>query len=304
MSVCGRFAPTPSGELHAGNILCALLAYLSAKSKGGKFIVRIEDLDAARCPASSAQNMLDMLGALGLESDESEVWQSKRTDAYRAAEGILRRKARIYPCFCSRAQLLAAQAPRLSDGGVVYSGRCKDLSKKETELLLKKKTPCLRIEVPNRVISFTDGAAGEYSQNLATECGDFILRRGDGVYAYQLAVAVDDCESGVTEVVRGIDLISSTPRQLWLMELLGYSAPKYYHIPLVCDFEGRKLSKSEGDGATKLFNKFRTEEILGALAHAAGILSKNRPSSLQELITIFEWKNVRTDKILLPREFL
>ena len=158
--------------------------------------------------------------------------------------------------------------------------------------------------MPNRVISFTDGAAGEYSQNLATECGDFILRRGDGVYAYQLAVAVDDCESGVTEVVRGIDLISSTPRQLWLMELLGYSAPKYYHIPLVCDFEGRKLSKSEGDGATKLFNKFRTEEILGALAHAAGILSKNRPSSLQELITIFEWKNVRTDKILLPREFL
>lgn len=290
--------------MHAGNILCALIAYLSAKSKGGKFVIRIEDLDKARCPSESAHKMLCELSYLGLISDEPPVWQSERTKAYKAAEDVISRKARVYPCFCSRAELHAATAPRLGDGGVVYGGKCRNLSKSEILSLSENRKPCYRIAVPDCEIEFTDGIAGKYSQNLAVECGDFILKRGDGVYAYQLAVTVDDCESGVTEVVRGADLISSTPRQIWLAELLGYAPPKFYHIPLVCDYSGRKLSKSEGDGISRLLALYPPERILGALAYAAGIIPDNGEADLKTLVSVFDWENVRCDKILLPSDFL
>ena len=286
--------------MHAGNILCALLAYIAAKSKSGKFIIRIEDLDPLRCPRTVAKNMIDLLAEFGLTSDEEIIYQSDRTDAYKAAENKLKERARVYPCFCSRAELLAATAPRLHDGGVVYSGKCRDLSEREINELYKKKKPCYRIETPDETVSFTDGITGEYSQNLARECGDFILRRSDGVYAYQLAVAVDDCFSSVTEAVRGADLISSTPRQIWLMRLLNLRPPEYYHIPLVCDSSGRKLSKSEGDSAVRLLDRLSVQEILGALGFAAGILEENRPSTLAELTELFDWRKIKRDKIYLP----
>ena len=300
----GRFAPTPSGEMHAGNLLCALLSYLSIKSVGGKFLIRIEDLDKERCPKSSAEKILETLGALGLNSDEPPLWQSERDKVYAEKERELAEKVRVYPCFCTRAQLHAAEAPRLSDGGVIYSGACRNLTYEQIKERSLTRRPCYRVEVPDETVEFCDLIAGKTVQNLKTECGDFILRRSDGVYAYQFAVAVDDGESGVTEVVRGNDLLSSTPRQIWLMRLLGYTPPAYYHIPLVCDGTGRKLSKSEGDSALRLVETYPPERVLGFLAYCAGLLETNRPASLDELVSVFSWANVRKDKILLDKDLL
>ncbi|MCM1546602.1 MAG: tRNA glutamyl-Q(34) synthetase GluQRS [Clostridiales bacterium] len=300
----GRFAPTPSGEMHAGNLLCALLAYLSVKSKGGRFLVRIEDLDRERCPRFSAEKIISTLDMLGLKSDEAPLWQSERQQIYREKERLLADKARIYPCFCTRAQLHAAEAPRLSDGGIVYSGACRNLTAEQIAQKSLSRRPCFRVEVSNEEIVFDDLFAGRTAQNLREECGDFILRRSDGVYAYQFAVAVDDGESGVTEVVRGDDLLMSTPRQIWLMRLLGYAPPSYYHIPLVCDGEGRKLSKSEGDSAANLVENYPPERVLGFLAFCAGITDKNRPATLDELVAIFSWQKVRKDRILLDKNLL
>ena len=286
--------------MHLGNVLCALLSYLSAKSKGGTFIVRIEDLDPLRCPRESSLKILDDLAVLGLISDEPPLWQSERTARYREAETVLAAKGLLYPCFCTRKELHAAHAPRLSDGGVVYSGACRTLTQAQIEQKQKTQKPCMRLRVPQKTIAFTDGVCGPYAQDLALECGDFIVRRSDGVYAYQLAVTVDDGDSGVTEVVRGQDLLSSTPRQLFLQDELGYAHPQYYHIPLVCDARGRKLSKSEGDTFGDLLKRKSAEEILGALAFAAGLLPQNRPAPLCELIERFDWACIPQDRILLP----
>ncbi|MCM1439060.1 MAG: tRNA glutamyl-Q(34) synthetase GluQRS [Roseburia sp.] len=300
----GRFAPTPSGEMHAGNLLCALLAYLSAKSKGGRFLVRIEDLDKERCPRAAADKILTTLNALGLNSDEPPVFQSERGELYREKEGELLKKARVYPCFCTRAQLHAAEAPRLSDGGVIYSGACRNLTAGQIAERSAARKPCYRIEVPCEEIEFDDIIAGRTAQNLKEGCGDFILRRSDGVYAYQFAVAVDDGESGVTEVVRGNDLLYSTPRQIWLMRLLGYAPPRYAHIPLVCDKNGRKLSKSEGDGAARLVGQYPPERVLGFLAFSAGLIKERRAVTLDELIKTFSWDKVKKDKIILDDDLI
>lgn len=301
--IIGRFAPTPTRYLHGGNILCALIAYLAAKSKGGKFLIRIEDLDKARCPDAAATETLEALAFLGITSDEEPIYQSRRTEAYERALGVLSKKVIVYPCFCTRAQLHAAEAPRGSDGVFVYDGACRDLTPEEIAAKTLERAPCLRVRVPDERVSFVDGVAGEYAQDLAKDCGDFILRRSDGVFAYQLAVTVDDGECGVTQVVRGNDLLSSAPRQIWLQRLLGYATPEYYHIPLVCDANGRKLSKSEGDDARKLFERFSPNEILGGLAFAAGILPMFRAASLDELIEKFDFGKIRRDKIYLPEEF-
>lgn len=300
----GRFAPTPSGEMHAGNALCALLAYLSVKSKGGTFLVRIEDLDPLRCPRASAQKILAVLEYLGLTSDEPPLWQSERSDFYRDCLEKLRVQTAVYPCFCSRAQLHAAEAPRLRDGGVVYAGVCRRLTPAQIAQAERTCKPCYRIAVPDRTVRFSDGVMGDVSEHLPTQCGDFILRRSDGVYAYQLAVVADDGASGVTEVVRGVDLLGSTARQIWLAELLGYRVPQYYHIPLVTDASGRKLSKSEGDGMTHLCDRYTPAQILGALAFAAGLLPQCRPATLEELVSVFSWRKVPRGSIALPDEFL
>lgn len=299
--VIGRFAPTPSGFMHSGNLLCAMLAYLSAKSKGGKFIIRIEDLDALRCPRSAALDIIDTLEAIGIKSDEKIVWQSERTAAYAAAEKALSRVAEVYPCYCSRADLHAPQIKRLPDGGILYPKTCKRLS--DAQRAAMNRASAQRISVPDEVITFNDGICGEQSQNLASCCGDFILRRSDGVYAYQLAVVVDDGESGVTEVVRGADLLYDTPRQIYLYRLLGLPTPKYFHFPLVCDATGRKLSKSEGDSAKRLLKTFSAHRIVGELAFAAGIIPEPRPTGIDELIPLFSVDRIPRDRILLPESF-
>lgn len=266
--------------------------------------MRIEDLDAARCPQAAGERILEVLGKLGLNSDEPPLWQSQRTEIYEEKEAELKKSARIYPCFCTRAQLHSAEAPRLDDGSFFYSGACRHISKEEIAIGLLSHNPCYRMEVPDEVISFYDGVTGEYRQNLKTESGDFILRRSDGVFAYQLAVSIDDGESGVTEVVRGRDLLSSTPRQILILRKLNYSIPKYYHIPLVCDINARKLSKSEGDSAYKAVFDNPKEKVLGVLAYASGITDSLRPTSLEELTEIFSWENVKRDTIYLSNDLI
>ena len=223
----GRYAPSPSGRMHLGNLMCCLLAWLSAKSKGGQVLLRIEDLDTQRCPRSYADAIVDDLAWLGLAADgpTPPVYQSDRSEIYQRYFDELSRRGLVYPCFCSRSQLHAASAPHRSDGQVIYAGTCRGLTPAEIAERSKTRAPAWRVQVPDEVIAFEDGHMGHYEENLARDCGDFFLRRADGVFAYQLAVVVDDALMGVDEVVRGSDLLSSTPRQLWLYRELGLTPP-------------------------------------------------------------------------------
>lgn len=195
-AVCGRFAPTPSGRMHLGNVFCALLAWLSAKKQGGTITLRIEDLDKPRCPAGSDMLLEDDLHWLGLEWDtggsaggkDAPYYQSRRFDIYAAYFAQLQKLGLTYPCFCNRAELHAAQAPHLSDGRILYAGTCRHLTAEQTAAKARTKDPAQRLRLPDTAVSFIDGHYGPYTQNLAAECGDIILRRSDGVYAYQLAV--------------------------------------------------------------------------------------------------------------------
>ncbi len=308
--VCGRFAPSPSGRMHLGNVLCALLSWLSARAKGGKYLLRIEDLDAERCPRSYANLIEDDLRWLGLDWDaggaaDGDSWyQSCRTPIYEKYAALLQEKAEVYPCFCSRAALHAASAPHLSDGRVLYAGTCYGLNAKQIYEKRKRRAPADRIHVPNLTISFSDGVQGPYTEHLPSECGDFLLRRSDGVFAYQLAVTVDDGLMGVTEVVRGRDLLSSTARQIWLHQLLGFHPPDYFHIPLLLDCDGRRLSKRDKDlDLGVLRQRFSPEQVIGALAFAAHLTERPRPISPQDLLSGFDWNRIPRTDLYLPNIF-
>lgn len=298
--VIGRFAPSPSGRMHLGNAFAALLAWLSVRSQNGCMVLRIEDLDPARCRPAYAAQLRDDLRWLGLDWDLEVVPQSLRTEAYSVAFHTL--SPQVYPCYCSRGELLAASAPHLSDGRSIYPGTCRSLTPAQRSL--KTKTPCWRLQVPDREIQLQDRLQGSYAENLARETGDFIIRRADGVYAYQLAVVVDDIASGVTEVVRGRDLLSSTPRQLYLYELFGAVPPQYAHVPLLLAQDGRRLSKRERDldlGA--LSARMPPEQLLGQLACWAGLRDHPEPASARELIAEFDWNHVRAADVLVPHNW-
>lgn len=299
----GRYAPSPSGRMHLGNLLCCLLAWLSAKSKGGKVWLRIEDLDAARCPRRYADAIVDDLAWLGLSADgpDPPVYQSERSVIYQQFYDKLAARGMVYPCFCSRSQLHAASAPHRSDGQVLYPGTCRNLTPEEIAEKARRKAPAWRVRVPDEEITFVDGHMGRYTENLARDCGDFYLRRADGVFAYQLAVVVDDALMGVTEVVRGADLLSSTPRQLWLYRELGLTAPRFYHLPLLLDHEGRRLSKRDGDQSLEnLRARYAPEEVIGKLAFVCGLQDTPRPVTPVELAGRFDWDRVPREDILLP----
>ena len=296
----GRFAPTPSGRLHLGNILCAMLAYLSARSQGGRFLLRIEDVDVPRCPRRLAQQAIDDLRWLGFSWDEEPLYQSDRTEIYREALERLTEAGHIYPCFCTRAQLMSLAAPNLGDTQVVYNRACAALTPQEAAERAKTRAPAMRLRVPEEEISFVDGLFGAQRENLARDCGDFILRRSDGLYGYQLAVVVDDALSGVTEVVRGRDILSATPRQIYLQRLLGCPQPEYVHIPLLTDSQGRRLAKRDKDlDLTALSQRYAPEDILGWLACSAGLLPEVRPATLESLIAVFDWAKVKRDDLRL-----
>ena len=303
--VTGRFAPTPSGRLHLGNILCAMLAYLSARSQGGRFLLRIEDVDIPRCPARLTRQCIDDLSALGFTWDEPPLLQSERGDVYQHYFNLLKDQDLVYPCFCTRAQLHAAQAPNLGDHEPVYAGTCAHLTPEEAAEREKTRRPAMRMRVPDKTVGFTDRHYGAFAEHLARDCGDYIIRRSDGLWGYQLAVVVDDALSGVTEVVRGRDILFSTPRQIELFHTLGFEPPSFAHIPLLTDHEGRRLAKRDKDlDLSALLTRFTPEEILGMLAVSAGILPEYRPATLENLVKEFDWKNIRQDDMRLPKEIL
>ena len=299
--IVGRFAPTPSGRLHLGNLLCCLLAYLSCKSRGGKFLLRIEDVDIPRCPRRLADQCIEDLSFLGFTWDEPPLFQSERGDIYQAHYDRLRELGLVYPCFCTRAQLHAAQAPNLGDHEPVYAGTCARLTAQEIEEREKTRRPAMRMRVPDKDVSVVDGHYGAFTENLARDCGDYIIRRSDGLWGYQLACVVDDALSGVTEIVRGRDILFSTPRQMELLKPLGFDIPAYDHIPLLTDHEGRRLAKRDKDlDLSALCQRFTPEEILGMLAYASGVIPENRPANLEELVRVFDWKNVKKEDLRLP----
>ena len=308
--VRGRFAPSPSGRMHLGNLFCALLSYLSVKSRGGEWILRIEDLDTARCRPDYARQVEEDLRWLGLAWDEggsaggpdAPYFQSERTALYEAALARLRGMGLVYPCFCTRAQLHAASAPHREDGLTVYPGTCRGLTPEDiARREAAGRKGALRLRVPEETVTFTDGHLGEVTEYLPTDCGDFLLRRSDGLFAYQLAVVVDDAAMGVTEVVRGADLLSSTPRQLLLYELLGWEAPEFYHFPLLLSLDGRRLSKRDGDlGLGALRERYTPEEIIGKLAYLAGQNPGGGPRTPEALAEDFHWDAVPWRDIPLP----
>lgn len=299
--VVGRFAPTPSGRLHLGNMLCAMLAYLSVRSQGGRFLLRIEDIDIPRCPERLTRQAISDLEWLGFTWDEEPLIQSQRSEIYQRHLDMLTEKGLTYPCFCTRAQLHASVAPNLGDTQFIYAGTCANLTAEEAELRARDRSPAIRLRVPDRDVAFTDGHCGPWQENLARDCGDFILRRSDGLWGYQLAVVVDDALSGVNEVVRGRDILSATPRQIYLLEQLGYPIPRYAHIPLLVDSQGRRLAKRDRDlDLTALSQRFTPEEILGMLASSAGLMDEWRPITLEALIPLFDWRKVKTEDLRLP----
>lgn len=298
----GRFAPTPSGRMHLGNVFSALLAWLSVRSQNGEMVLRMEDLDTQRTSAEFAQTLRDDLRWLGLTYDRETPPQSQRSDTYDLYFERLREMELLYPCYCTRSQLHSVNAPHLSDGTYVYPGTCRNMTREEQEKM--NRAPAWRVMVPDRVWSFTDRVQGYYELNLAKECGDMVVRRADGVYVYQLAVTVDDGEAGVTEVVRGMDLLSSAPRQMYLQELFGFPHPGYAHVPMLLAPDGRRLSKREKDlDLGQLQLRLRPEQVLGSLAYAAGIIDVREPVSAAELVGEFSWEKITGEAIYLNEIF-
>lgn len=306
--VVGRFAPTPSGRMHLGNLFSCLLAWLSARAQGGRIILRMEDLDTQRTSRAYGEQIMRDLELLGLDWDEGPYWQSERGEYYQERLKELQSLGVVYKCFCSRAELHGAanpaNAPHVADGDYIYSGKCRGLDEARIAELERRRSPALRLAVYG-MESFTDRHYGYMEQDLPRECGDFILRRSDGVFAYQLAVAADDGAMGVTEVVRGRDLLSSTPRQLQLYRLWGIDPPEFAHIPLLLASDGRRLSKRDGDVSLDALGEcFSPEEITGRLACLAGQLDRPEPVRAGELVKGFSWEKVPKEDILLPEGFL
>ena len=294
----GRFAPTPSGRMHLGNVFAALIAWLSVRSRDGEMVLRMEDLDTQRTSAAFAEILRDDLRWLGLTWDRETPAQSRRSAVYDKYFEILREKGLLYPCYCTRSQLHSVNAPHLSDGTYVYPGTCRNLTEEERAAF--HRAPAWRVVVPDRVWTVEDKIQGTYRCNLATECGDMVVRRADGVYVYQLAVTVDDGEAGVTEVVRGMDLLSSAPRQMYLQELFGFPHPVYAHVPMLLAPDGRRLSKRDRDLDLGELRKCKTPaEITGHLAFAAGLIDQDTPASPQELIPHFAWHKLPKNSITL-----
>ncbi len=311
--VVGRFAPTPSGRMHLGNVFSALMAWLAVRSADGRMVLRIEDLDTRAQNPQVAQDLMRDLEWLGLDWDEGPYYQSQRRDLYQAAVDDLASRGLTYPCFCSRADLHAASAPHASDGTYIYQGTCRGLTPEQVAEKATVRPPATRLVVPAATdpagaIAFTDAVYGPQREVLASECGDFIIRRSDGVFAYQLVVVVDDGLMGINQVVRGMDLLGSCARQTYLARLLGFQPPAYAHVPLLVAPDGRRLAKREKDldlGALRAAG-VSPQQICGALAAAAGFIEPGQKSSPQELIEAFSWEKLAAHRgnIVVDDDFL
>ena len=299
----GRFAPTPSGRMHLGNVFAALIAWLSVRSRDGSLVLRMEDLDTQRTSSDFAQTLREDLLWLGLTWDEETQPQSQRSNVYQEYFDRMASMGLLYPCYCTRSQLHSVNAPHLADGTYVYPGTCRDLTEEQKQGF--SRLPAWRVKVPDKIWQVEDLLQGTYRENLATDCGDFVVRRADGVYVYQLAVTVDDALAGVTEVVRGVDLLSSSPRQMYLQSLFGFPHPTYGHVPLLMAPDGRRLSKRDRDlDLGILRQRMKPEELIGSLACTAGLLDKPQAISARELAGEFSWQKMKKDNICIDAALL
>jgi len=286
-SYIGRFAPSPTGPLHFGSLLAAVGSFLEARSRQGRWLLRIEDVDRPRTVADAAETILQQLDAYGFTWDDPVCYQSQRTDYYRAALEKLQTASMAYDCSCTRREITALSAQR------IYPGLCRN------GVLRPDRPPTVRLRTHKRLISFLDALQGYYAQTLESEVGDFLLRRADGCFAYQLAVVADDAEQGVTHIVRGSDLLDSTPRQIHLQQLLALPTPAYMHLPIVLDNKNYKLSKQTGATALPLQNP-------GPPLHAAlALLGQRPPAELAHWRTeeIWHWAITHWRSQAIPRVY-
>lgn len=288
----GRFAPSPTGPLHLGSLVAAVGSYLDAKSNQGKWLVRIDDLDTPRVVPGASSHILKTLDSLGMEWDGEVIYQSQRDDIYREAMSLLYKMALIYPCTCTRKEIADSSIVGIS--GLVYPDTCRN------NLPTPGKQYAWRIKTKNDPILFQDSLSGSICQTLHRDVGDFVLQRADGVYAYQLAVVIDDAEQNITHVIRGADLMDSTPRQIYLQQLLGYPVPDYMHLPVMTDQSGNKLSKQTQAEPIDLSN------AIAQLVIVLRFLGQEPPEELREsdLPSFWQWAvdNWRPEKI--PRQIL
>jgi len=312
--VRGRLAPSPTGRLHLGNAWAFLLAWLAARSVGGQVVLRMEDIDPARSRPEYATGILEDLRWLGLDWEEGPdvggscgpYEQSTRLDRYARALADLERAGLAYPCFCTRKELRGlAAAPHAGDGSPVYPGTCRTLSEKAcAELLRKGRRPAMRLNCGEDVVEFEDAVAGPQRLSLLECGGDFALRRSDGVFAYQLAVVLDDIAMGITQVVRGDDILTSTPRQIALYRLLNAPIPRYAHLPLVLDQEGERLAKRHGSLTLAALREagVSATAITGYLAWRAGLMPSPQRATPTELVPMFDFAKLPRQAVVLPAD--
>ena len=299
--------------MHLGNVFAALVAWLSARAEGGSIVLRIEDLDPRAQHPGVAETLMRDLEWLGLTWDEGPFWQSERGEVYAEALERLSEQGLLYPCFCTRVDLRAASAPHASDGALVYPGTCRGLSPRRSRAARRSEPPrcassCRTLTTPPAPSSFATSRTGRHREVLVRDCGDFLVRRSDGVVAYQLAVVVDDALMGVTQVVRGHDLLPSCARQTYLARLLGWEPPQYGHVPLLVAPDGRRLAKRDRDldlGALRE-RGVHAEKIIGTLAAAAGLADPGCEASPAELVQGFSWNKVAAhhEDVIVDEVFL
>jgi glutamyl-tRNA synthetase len=304
----GRLAPSPTGYLHLGNARSFLLAWLQMRAMGGRIILRIEDLDQPRAVAGADAMIVEDLRWLGLDWDNElapEYFQSNRFEIYRATIDRLRHEGHLYECFCSRRELRQIASAPHGPTGARYSGKCRDLTARERAARWEEKDPALRFRVePGSVITFHDLVVGIQSEDVSEVTGDFIIARADGIPSYQLAVVVDDIAMGVTHVVRGADLLPSTPRQILLYHTLAAPEPVYAHVPLMLGRDGARLAKRHGAVSLAELRSAgrRAEEIVGWLGWSVGLLERNEPCTARELVDGFDITRIGTAPTVIDAE--
>jgi glutamyl-Q tRNA(Asp) synthetase len=286
----GRFAPSPTGVLHFGSLIAAVGSYLEAKSHGGEWLVRIEDLDKPREVPAASYKILRSLEALGMEWDHEVTYQDQRKDIYEDVLTMLNRRGLIYPCTCTRKEISSSSIAGIS--GQIYAGTCRNNVQNDDRL------GAVRIKTNSNIIEFEDTLYGLINQNLQNETGDFVLRRSDKIYAYQLAVVVDDSEQGITNVVRGADLLDSTPRQIYLQKLLGYTTPTYMHLPVAVNSHGEKLSKQTKAAHLDVSNPVK--QLIGAV----NFLGQEPPTELlrENVMSFWKWAFINWDPGKIPKK--
>jgi glutamyl-tRNA synthetase len=303
---CGRLAPSPTGAQHVGNARTYLIAWLSARSRGGGIVLRMEDIDSPRVKPGTAEQAIDDLRWLGLDWDEGPIVQSERLPVYEAALEKLKAQELVYPCTCSRSDIeRAASAPHAEHEGPAYPGTCAGRSVADAANLADQPY-AWRFRVPSGCIRFADGFRGDTDVDLSNIGGDFVVWKFEGTPAYQMAVVVDDAAQHVTEVIRGDDLVPSTPRQLLLYQALGLPPPRFVHVPLVVGPDGRRLAKRHGDTRLASLREagVRPDALVGLLAWSCGWIERSQPITARELIPLFRLEEIPPQPFVLMPEHL